>query len=63
MGQRTDQANNVGVGRGAMQGGSSGSTAGGSSGVGGGTVEDQVTSVETEDTMQHTSAGGAGRRW
>ena len=35
---------------------------GGASGVGGGTVEDQVTSVETEDTMQHSSAGGAGRR-
>ena len=62
LGQRTDPANNVGAGRGVMQGGAAGSAAGGSSGVGGGAVEDQVTSVETEDTMQHSSAGGAGRR-
>ena len=39
------------------------SAAGGSSSVGGGTVEDQVTSVESEDTMQHSATGGAGRRW
>ena len=56
MGQRTGPANNVGAG------GAAGSASGGASGVGGGAVEDQVTSVETEDTMQHSSAGGAGRR-
>ena len=62
LGQRNVPANNVGAGGGVMQGGATGSAAGGSSGVGGGAVEDQVTSVETEDTMQHSSAGGAGRR-
>ena len=64
MGQRTDlPTNNVGAGRGVHVAGAPGSaSAGGSSGVGGSAVEDQVTSVETEDTMQHSSAGGAGRR-
>ena len=47
-----------------MQGGAtSGSVgAGGASGVGSGAVEDQVTSAETEDAMQHSSAGGGGGR-
>lgn len=63
LGQRTDlPTNNVGAGRGVHVAGAPGSAAGGSSGVGGSAVEDQVTSVETEDTMQHSSAGGAGRR-
>ena len=63
LGQRADPPNNVGPQGGVMRGGASDrSAAGGSSGVGGTTVEDQVTSVETEDTMQHSSAGGAGRR-
>ena len=59
LGQRTGPSNNVGAG----VGGATGSAAGGSSSVGGGTVEDQVTSVESEDTMQHSATGGAGRRW
>ena len=58
LGQRTGPSNNVGAG----VGGATGSAAGGSSSVGGGTVEDQVTSVESEDTMQHSATGGAGRR-
>ena len=62
LGQRTGPSNNVGAGGSVMQGGAAGSAAGGSGGVGGGAVEDQVTSVETEDTMQHSAAGGAGRR-
>ena len=60
LGQRTGPSNNVGAG--GMTGGATGSAAGGSSGVGGGAVEDQVTSVESEDTMQHSATGGAGRR-
>ena len=51
LGQRTGPSNNVGAG----VGGATGSAAGGSSSVGGGTVEDQVTSVESEDTMQHSA--------
>jgi hypothetical protein len=63
LGQRTDiPTNNVSGGRAVHVAGAPGSAAGGSSGVGGSAVEDQVTSVETEDTMQHSSAGGAGRR-
>ena len=64
LGQRTGPANNVAAAGGVMQGGAAGGAVGtgGAGGVGGGAVEDQVTSVETEDTMQHSSAGGAGRR-
>jgi len=62
MGERISTANNVSGGGGVRSGGAAGSTAGASSGVGSGAVEDQVTSVETEDSMQHSSTGGAGRR-
>ena len=63
MGERISTSNNVSGGGGVRSGGAAGSTAGASSGVGSGAVEDQVTSVETEDSMQHSSTGGAGRRW
>jgi len=62
MGERISTSNNVSGGGGVRSGGAAGSTAGASSGVGSGAVEDQVTSVETEDSMQHSSTGGAGRR-
>ena len=64
LGQRGGPANTVAAATGVMQGGAASGPvgAGGASGVGSGAVEDQVTSVETEDAMQHSSAGGGGRR-
>lgn len=62
MGERISTSNNVSGGGGVRSGGAAGSTSGAASGVGRGAVEDQVASVETEDSMQHSSTGGAGRR-